>query len=390
MKRALVVGGNSGIGLAVVLKLLDEKYEHVYIVGKDEPILSDIPMGYTQMYNERVSFFRINLVSEQYDVFDEINGIDTLVITAGFGRVAPFEDLTEIEITNLIKCNELGAMRIVKKYYDKINSQNDFNCEIMGSIAGHVASPLFSVYGASKMGLCGFIENINAELNATGCKNRILDVSPGSIGGTKFHGGENNMEEIMGLAEEIVKRMRNKETLYIPEYDEVFKGVIERYKQEPEKYALESYEYKIKNGRIATKPQVTVGYLSGTFDLFHIGHLNLLKRAKEQCDYLVVGVHESGAWKGKETFIPFEERAEIVRNVKYVDKVIKSFPEDSDAHDVIKYDKLFVGSDYKNSERFMRYEEILKKKGVEIVYFPYTKGTSSTQLREKINKNKDN
>ncbi len=384
MKRALVVGGNSGIGLAIVLKLLDEKYEHVYIVGKDEPILSDIPMAYIQRYNESISFSRINLISEQYHIFDDINDIDTLVITAGFGRVAPFEDLTGTEITNLIKCNELGAIRIVKAYYEKIKAQDDFYCAIMGSIAGHVASPLFSVYGASKMGLCGFIENINAELKASGCKNRILDVSPGSIGGTKFHGDKNNIEQVIELAGKIVKKMKNKETLYIPKYEEVFKNVVKRYKEDPEKYAAESYEYKMNNSCISTKPQVVVGYLSGTFDLFHIGHLNLLKRAKEQCDYLVVGVHESGAWKGKETFIPFEERAEIVRNIKYVDEVIKSFSEDSDAHDVIKYNKLFVGSDYKGSERFIRYEQILKDKGVEIVYFPYTKETSSTQLRERL------
>ena len=116
MKKALVVGGNSGIGLALTLKLLDEKYEHVYIVGKDEPMESDVPEAYKECYKSKTSFKRINLIAEQYDIFDEINDIDTLVITAGFGRVAPFEDLAEAEITNLIKCNELGVIRIVKKY----------------------------------------------------------------------------------------------------------------------------------------------------------------------------------------------------------------------------------------------------------------------------------
>ena len=106
-------------------------------------------------------------------------------------------------------------------------------------------------------------------------------------------------------------------------------------------------------------------------------------RAKQQCDYLVVGVHNSGAWKGKETFIPFEERCEILKNIKFVDKVIESPNEDSDAWDLVHYHKLFVGSDYKGTERFRRYEEIFKDK-VEIVYFPYTKSTSSTQLRKAI------
>ena len=137
----------------------------------------------------------------------------------------------------------------------------------------------------------------------------------------------------------------------------------------------------MQSGRVANKPQVVVGYLSGTFDLFHIGHLNLLRRAKEHCDYLIVGVHKSGAWKGKETFIPFEERRAIVESVKYVDMAVESFTEDVDAYAVYKYDKLFVGSDYKGTERFLRYEEYFKDKGVQIIYFPYTQGTSSTQLR---------
>ena len=129
-----------------------------------------------------------------------------------------------------------------------------------------------------------------------------------------------------------------------------------------------------------------IGYTTGVYDMFHIGHLNIIQRAKEQCDYLIVGVHKSGAWKGKETFIPFEERRQIVESVKYVDKAIESFPEDCDAYDVYHYNKLFVGDDYKGTERFRRYEEYFKDKGVEIVYFSYTKGTSSTQLRNAIRK----
>ncbi len=130
---------------------------------------------------------------------------------------------------------------------------------------------------------------------------------------------------------------------------------------------------------------MVIGYLSGTFDLFHIGHLNLIRRAKEQCDYLIVAVHDSGKWKGKETFIPFEERKEIVGACRYVDQVVDSPVEDSDAWELYHFDKLFVGSDYKGTERFQRYEEFFKDKGVEIVYFPYTQSTSSTQIRALVN-----
>ena len=389
MGKALVVGGNSGIGLAVTLRLLDRGYEYVYIVGKEEPSLMDIPSKYREIFVQRTIFRKVNLILGEYEVFNSIDDIDTLIITAGFGRISPFEELRDCEITNLVKCNFLAITQIIKKYYPLIQSEKSFYCAIMGSIAGHLASPLFSIYSATKAGLCRFIENINIELGCQGYKNRILDVSPGSIKGTKFNGKENNMDLVLELANDIIQQMFGRETLYIPEYDSVYKNVLEEYRNDPISFGYNSYAYKKNSNRMSGKPQVVVGYLSGTFDLFHIGHLNLLRRAKQYCDYLIVGVHKSGSWKGKETYISFEERAEIVRNIKYVDKVIESYTEDSDAYDALKFDKLFVGSDYKGTERFLRYEQYFKDKGVEIVYFPYTQSTSSTQLRAAISKQID-
>ena len=385
MRKALVVGGNSGIGLAITLNLLERNYEHVYIVGKDEPQLKDIPLNYKDLFLQKTTFTKVNLVLEDYKIFNSICDIDTLVITAGFGRVASFDELKEVEITNLIKCNFLSIVRIIKHYYERLKNENPFYCAVMGSIAGHLVSPLFSVYGASKAGLCQAIENLNIELASQGYQNRILDVSPGSLKGTNFNGAGNDINLLFETANSIVEQMYQRNTLYIPQYEEIYKKVLNRYKDDPFEYGMESYEYKLKSGRLSNKPQVTVGYLSGTFDLFHIGHLNLLKRAKEYCDYLIVGVHKSGAWKGKETYISFEERKEIVGSIKYVDRVIESYLEDSDAYDELKFDKLFVGSDYKGTERFLRYEEYFKTKGVEIIYFPYTMSTSSTQLRAAIN-----
>ena len=384
MKKALVVGGNSGIGLSICKNLL-HIYEHIYIVGKDAVCAHALPDNFRREFEEKTSFYKLNFVNDDFSVFDNITDIDTLVITAGFGRVALFEDLTEEEIKNLMNVNFNAIIRIIKKYYHLIKSKNTFYTVIMGSIAGHISSPYFSVYGAAKSGLCRFIENINIELEASGINNRILDVSPGSLKGTAFNGGENNLSLVDDVASEVIEKMYAQETIYIPQYEEIYKDVIERYQTDPNKFGQDSYSYKEDSGRISDKPQVVVGYLSGTFDLFHIGHLNLLRRAKEQCDYLVVGVHNSGAWKGKETFIPFEERCEILRSIKFVDKVVESPDEDSDAWDLFHYHKLFVGSDYKGTERFRRYEEMFKDK-VEIVYFPYTKGTSSTQLRNAIAK----
>ena len=384
MKKALVVGGSSGIGLAMASVLLERGYGHIYIADRKEPNKTDFPDGLSKLFEQCVSFHFIDLAHENYDIFDDIRDIDTLIITAGFGRVAAFEDLTATEIKNLIKCNQLGVIQIIKKYYYLIQSTSDFNTLVMGSIAGHIVSPLFSVYGSSKSGLCQFIENINCELAATGYANRILDVSPGSLKHTAFNGGSNNIQALSDLAASFLDQMYAKNNLYIPDYENIYKGVIERYHEDPIQFGVESYQYKINGDRVSHSPQTVIGYLSGTFDLFHVGHLNLLRRAKQHCDYLIVGVHKDGSWKGKETFIPFEERRAILESIVYVDKVVQSFPEDSDAYDVFHYNKLFVGSDYLNSERFKRYEEIFREKNVEIVYFPYTQGTSSTQLRDKI------
>ena len=135
--------------------------------------------------------------------------------------------------------------------------------------------------------------------------------------------------------------------------------------------------------------KTTIGYTSGVFDLFHIGHLNLLKNAKGLCDKLIVGVTVDALvkYKHKNSVIPFEERIEIVRNIKCVDAAIPQ--EDLDKFKMwekIKFDVLFVGDDWYQSPRWKALEQKFKKVGVRIIYFPYTKGTSSTLLNETLKK----
>lgn len=385
-KNALVVGGNSGIGLSIVASFLND-YDHIYIVGKDDVNFSKIDCETSGKIKDKCTFHRANFICDDFSIFDEIRDINTLVITVGFGRVASFENLTEAEVENLVKVDFLSVAKIIKKYYPMIHSNNDFYTAVIGSIAGLVASPLFSVYSAAKAGVCRLIENLNAELEAEGFSNRILNVSPGVMGGTSFYGKATELSALTDLSLEIKDRMLHREKLYIPKYEGTYRRVIDNYNADPEMFAIDSYKYKIDSGRISNTPQVIVGYLSGTFDLFHIGHLNLLRRAKAECDYLIVGVHRSGAWKGKETYIPFDERCKILEAIKYVDRVVESPDEDSDAWELFHYDKLFVGSDYKGTERFEKYETFLAGKA-QIVYFPYTQSTSSTQLRDAIGKKK--
>ena len=132
-----------------------------------------------------------------------------------------------------------------------------------------------------------------------------------------------------------------------------------------------------------------IGYTCGVYDLFHIGHLNLLRNAKGMCDKLIVGVttDELVSYKNKKAVIPFEERIEIVRNIKYVDIAIPQ--ENMDKFAVCKklqVDYLFVGDDWYNTEKWKDYEEQLKQIGTKIIYFPYTKNTSSTKLQNVLDK----
>ena len=130
---------------------------------------------------------------------------------------------------------------------------------------------------------------------------------------------------------------------------------------------------------------MTIGYTTGVFDLFHIGHLNLLKNAKGLCDKLIVGVttDELVSYKGKKAVIPFEERLEIVRNIQYVDAVIPQESMDKmENWKKLKYDVMFVGDDWYNTPKWEDFEAQFKAVGVKIVFFPYTKGTSSTLIND--------
>ena len=134
------------------------------------------------------------------------------------------------------------------------------------------------------------------------------------------------------------------------------------------------------------------GYISGVFDLFHVGHLNMFKRAKEQCEYLIVGVvSDEGVRKYKEVepFVPYEERAEMVRSCRYVDEVVKiplEFRGVREAYQMYHFDCQFSGSDYKNNPDWLADKEFLEKHGSDMVFFPYTESTSSSKLKQLIEK----
>ena len=377
--KALVIGGSNGIGLAIAIHLVKNGF-FVEIVDREKPEEGNFE-------EESFEYHYCDLLNLNEDLitsFAKDQDINMLVITAGFGRVADFEFFHITEIRNMITVNTTSTIQILRLFYERIKTEKRFYTVVMGSVAGWLSSPSAALYAASKAAICRFVESVNIELEVFGTRNRILNVCPGSFKGSRFYGGKNQPDLLKELATDIIKHTMVSDALFIPQYEEIYQAIIERYQKDPHEYGLYSYQFKKESGRQDNVQRLIIGYLSGTFDLFHIGHLNLLRRAKQKCDYLIVGVHESGAWKGKETFIPFDERMEIVGACKYVDRVVKSCPEDTDAWSLWHYNRLFVGSDYKGSERFIRYEEYFRNKGVEIVYFPYTQTTNSTQIRDMI------
>ncbi len=132
-----------------------------------------------------------------------------------------------------------------------------------------------------------------------------------------------------------------------------------------------------------------IGYTTGVYDLFHIGHLNLLKNAKGMCDKLVVGVtvDKLVTYKGKHAMIPFEDRIEIVRSIKYVDAAVPQYNMDKlTTCKELGATIMFVGDDWYGNKKWKQYEKDFAKEGIKIVFFPYTKGVSSTKITNALKK----
>lgn len=149
------------------------------------------------------------------------------------------------------------------------------------------------------------------------------------------------------------------------------------------------YKSKSKKENTKMKDQI-IGYTTGVYDMFHIGHLNIIKRAKEMCDYLIVGVSTDELVqqeKGKTPIIPFQERMAIVSAIKYVDEVVPQIDKNKlGAWEKYHFRKMFVGSDWKGTPQWNHFEEQLAPMGVDIIYLPHTDGISSTKLTYIIKK----
>ncbi len=131
-----------------------------------------------------------------------------------------------------------------------------------------------------------------------------------------------------------------------------------------------------------------IGFTDGVYDMFHVGHLNMIKEAKKQCDYLIVGVHSDEiveGYKHRKTIINEDERKEIVGAIRYVDKAVINRTRDKlELKSLYNFDVVFIGDDWKGTERWNNFEKILGERGVSVEYIPYTKGISTTQIRTQL------
>lgn len=242
-KRILVVGGANGIGLAIAHEMANrEGTEKVYVVDK-EPLMEEYA-------HPKIQAFQFDLTGEDYSFFDRFDDIDGLMITAGFGKLSLFKDVPENYIMNSFNVNTIPVLRLVHKFYGKLEAKKDFYCGVMVSIAGFMSSPFFAVYGATKAALKIFIESVNVELSKAGAANRILNVSPGSLKGTSFSNGKTDLSLTAPMAKAIIDHLEAKDDLFIPQYEEVFKEVLERYHKDFRAEGEHSYDYKLNSGRV--------------------------------------------------------------------------------------------------------------------------------------------
>lgn len=243
IKRILVVGGANGIGLSIATELAKrDEVEKVYIVDK-APLCEEFS-------NQKFEPFQFDLTNEDYSFFERFTDINALVITAGFGKLALFKDVPENHIMSSFNVNTIPVLRLVHRFYYKLESKESFYCGVMVSISGFMSSPFFAVYGATKAALKVFIESVNVELEKAGTSNRILNVSPGSLKGTSFTSKKTDLTITAPMANAIIDHLMAKDDLFIPQYEEVFKEVLERYHNDFRAEGIHSYEYKLNSGRI--------------------------------------------------------------------------------------------------------------------------------------------
>lgn len=335
------------MGLAVAVELIGRGY-FVEVVDVAEPSREEIG-------SDAYHYTYTNLMFFDEDLFRGLAAdpeVEMLVITAGIGRIADFQYYHIAEIDKTFTIDTVSTIKVIRLFYDRIMGAETFYTGVMGSIAGWMSSPCASVYAAAKAGVIRLIESVNIELEMSGSPNRILDVSPSSFKGSKFYGGKNDVQMMSGLAGQIVEHIFARDTRFIPQYEEVFKGVLERYHRDAHEYGVHSYNYKESSGRKDNNRRMRIGYIAGAFDAVDAASLEALKAAKGRCDYLIVGVKSecSGAAAPGEAGVAalpvasvasVDLRKEMLEACRYVDRVVDACADDEEAREIWGADRIF-------------------------------------------------
>lgn len=238
-KKAVIVGGSNGIGLAISKKLLDYGYnlEICDCIAPEDGVLEETKVTY--------HFCDLRYFDEVlYQKLADDQDVELLMVTAGVGRIADFQYHHIAEIDKMLMIDAVSTIKIFRIFYERILDQKVFYAGVMGSISGWMSSPSASVYAAAKAAIVRFVESVNIELEAYGSSNRILDVSPASFKGSKFYGGKNDLTEMESLASDVAKHLFAHDVRFIPNYEETFRAVLERYHEDSHEYGLHSYQYK--------------------------------------------------------------------------------------------------------------------------------------------------
>lgn len=365
-KNILIVGGSKGIGLSLFSLL--KQNNNVIIANRNNPENVD-----------NFIYFDANLTN----VSDLPENVDIVIVCCGKGLLDFFEQHSYWDIVSQFNINTITPALILKKYYNNIINNPLFKICIISSINSFIESPLFSIYGASKTAITKVISNINSELDIQNVSNKILNIVLTHVDGTSFYGDTTDIKKLSDLAINITTKIESNESLCFLPDEKLCKSII--YDFISDKKSFNKSYYKYKNQQKLISKQKTLGYLSGSFDYLHIGHINIIKQAKKHCDFLMVGVHKDGSHKNKKLDLSLNDRIETLKSVKFVDDVIVASSEDIEVYNKYKYDFLFVGDDYKNTERFNRYEKYFENTNTKIIYFPYTTHISSSNIRNNNN-----
>lgn len=235
-KQIMIIGGTSGLGLAIARQLLNNhSCERVVVTGRWEPRIG--------ILDPRLEYIKQNL--SNFENWDFATQFDVIIFCAGIGRIGHFNELNTDEIVNTMQINSIAPIIMINKLSDKLISSKDFRLAVITSVSAKLVSPLFSVYSATKSCISSYIQSVNVELEKLGTKNRITEIAPGYIEGTGFYKKQTQLELLDGIADKIIEAIFKRQRFIIPENSDRYEEIIKECNDDNEAFGSRSYDYKI-------------------------------------------------------------------------------------------------------------------------------------------------